>query len=164
MFQMYSPISFLLSSSSCTLVTAQRLQPRAEVKQRSRSQNFSVKLSEDIKRVGGSVNNDARDTSSVSRVCRVQHTHTHTLLSVSLLHDVYCDGDIYRWNGKLRVQKVKPQIKLSQSQNNLVIARPSTLPINPSASCWEQARGLVKPGAGSFTHYLIGCWESGTLQ
>lgn len=34
---------------------------------------------------------------------------------------------------KRRVQEVKPQIELSQSRSDLVIARPSTLPVNPSA-------------------------------
>ena len=43
-------------------------------------------------------------------------------------------GDIIE-KRKLWVQEVKPQIESSQSQSNLVIARPSTLLVNPSAGC-----------------------------
>lgn len=69
--------------------------------------------------------------------------------------------ETFKGKRKLRVREVKPQIELSQSRSNLVIARPSTLPVNQLS---EHALGLVKPGARSFIHYLIGCWEPGTLQ
>ena len=46
-------------------------------------------------------------------------------------------------------QEVKPQIELSQSQSDLVIARPSTLPVNPSASCRNMLWVSLSPEPGA---------------
>lgn len=88
-------------------------------------------------------------TSAVHSVC--------TYVPVLMHHESVCVWELgmCRMKGVVErdIQEVKAPTELSQSQSDLVITRPSTLPVKPSGGCHSVPC--------SFLHYLIVCREPG---